>query len=218
MDQLKRELVEIRRARATQRKDRQRTPVPNCAIVGYTNAGKSSLLRLLTGADVLVEDKLFATLGTTTRKVALPSHQPLLLTDTVGFVRKLPHRLVEAFKATLEEATQADFLVHLLDASAPEVVQFHRTTLDVLEELGAGERPAITVFNKVDKVADPAILHRLRGLCLRGFVLLLWNFRGCSNGRFRRRRGRIIGLRFSPETIEKAHAIGWAISMWPGPF
>ena len=162
MDQLKRELVEIRRARATQRKDRQRTPVPNCAIVGYTNAGKSSLLRLLTGADVLVEDKLFATLGTTTRKVALPSHQPLLLTDTVGFVRKLPHRLVEAFKATLEEATQADFLVHLLDASAPEVVQFHRTTLDVLEELGAGERPAITVFNKVDKVADPAILHRLR--------------------------------------------------------
>ena len=162
MDQLKRELVDIRRARATQRKDRQRTPVPNCAIVGYTNAGKSSLLRRLTGADVLVEDKLFATVGTTTRKVSLPSHQPLLLTDTVGFVRRLPHRLVEAFKATLEEATQADFLIHLLDASAPEVVQFHQTTLDVLAELGAMSRPMIVVFNKVDKVADPSALHTLR--------------------------------------------------------
>jgi len=162
MDQLKRELADIRRARATQRKDRQRTPVPNCAIVGYTNSGKSSLLRRLTGAEVLVEDKLFATLDTTTRKVALPSHQPLLLTDTVGFVRKLPHRLVEAFKATLEEATQADFLVHLLDASAPEVVEFHQTTLEVLGELGAASRPTITVFNKVDRVADPSVLHRLR--------------------------------------------------------
>ena len=136
--------------------------MPNCAIVGYTNSGKSSLLRRLTGAEVLVEDRLFATLDTTTRKVALPSHQPLLLTDTVGFVRKLPHRLVEAFKATLEEATQADFLIHLLDASAPEVIEFHQTTLDVLKELGAGSRPMITVFNKVDKVADAASLHRLR--------------------------------------------------------
>ena len=162
MDKLKAELKEIRSARATQRKDRQRTPVPNCAIVGYTNSGKSSLLRRLTGAEVLVEDKLFATLDTTTRKVALPSHQPLLLTDTVGFVRKLPHRLVEAFKATLEEATQADFLVHLLDASASEVLDFYQTTLDVLKELGAGDRPTIIVFNKVDKVADPASLHRLR--------------------------------------------------------
>lgn len=162
MDKLKAELKEIRSARATQRKDRQRTPVPNCAIVGYTNSGKSSLLRRLTGADVLVEDKLFATLDTTTRKVALPSHQPLLLTDTVGFVRKLPHRLVEAFKATLEEAVQADFLVHLLDASAPEVLEFYQTTLDVLEELGAGARPTIIVFNKIDKVSDPAALHRLR--------------------------------------------------------
>ena len=119
-------------------------------------------LRRLTGAEVLIEDKLFATLDTTTRKVALPSHQPLLLTDTVGFVRKLPHRLVEAFKATLEEATQADFLVHLLDASASEVLDFYQTTLDVLKELGAGDRPTIIVFNKVDKVADPASLHRLR--------------------------------------------------------
>ena len=161
-DRLKRELEQIKSARATQRKDRQRTPVPNCAIVGYTNVGKSSLLHRLTGADVLVENKLFATLDTTTRKVSLPSKQPLLLTDTVGFVRKLPHRLVEAFKATLEEAAQADFLVHLLDASAPEVMEFYSTTMKVLAELHADTRPMIVVFNKTDKVSDSNILHRLR--------------------------------------------------------
>jgi GTP-binding protein HflX len=130
--------------------------------VGYTNAGKSSLLRRLTDADVLVEDKLFATLDTTTRKVALPSRQPLLLTDTVGFVRKLPHRLVEAFKATLEEAAQSDFLLHLLDASAPEVMEFYTTTMKLLKELGAADRPTIVAFNKIDKVADPAVLRGLR--------------------------------------------------------
>jgi GTPase len=162
MDRLKRELEQVRSARATQRKDRQRTPVPNCAIVGYTNAGKSSLLRRLTGAEVLVEDKLFATLDTTTRKVALPSKKPLLLTDTVGFVRKLPHRLVEAFKATLEEAAKADFLLHLLDASAKEVMSFYTTTMRVLEELGAGDRPMLIVFNKIDKVEDESTLRALR--------------------------------------------------------
>lgn len=162
MDRLKRELEQIRSARATQRKDRQRTPVPNCAIVGYTNAGKSSLLRRLTNADVLVEDKLFATLDTTTRKVSLPSRQPLLLTDTVGFVRNLPHRLVEAFKATLEEAAQADFLLHLLDASAPEVMEFYTTTMKVLGELGATGRPMLVVFNKIDKIPDPAVLRGLQ--------------------------------------------------------
>lgn len=162
MDRLKRELAQIRSARATQRKNRKRTPVPNCAIVGYTNSGKSSLLRRLTTADVLVEDKLFATLDTTTRKVALPNNQPLLLTDTVGFVRKLPHRLVEAFKATLEEAAQADFLIHLLDAGSPEVVEFYDTTMKVLAELGAADRPMLMVFNKIDQVTDPAVLHGLR--------------------------------------------------------
>jgi GTP-binding protein HflX len=158
---LKDELEEVRSARATMRKDRKRAPVPNAAIVGYTNSGKSSLLRRLTGADVLVEDKLFATLDTTTRKVALPNKQPLLLTDTVGFVRKLPHQLVESFNATLEEAALADFLIHLLDASALEVMEFYNTTVSVLNELGAGERPAIIVFNKVDKIEDPAILTNL---------------------------------------------------------
>ena len=162
IDRCKRELITVKEARATQRKDRQRTPVPNCAIVGYTNSGKSSLLRRFTGADVLVENKLFATLDTTTRKVALPNHQPLLLTDTVGFVRKLPHRLVEAFNATLEEAAMADFLIHLLDASQPGVVEFFNTTLKVLAELGADAKPTIIAFNKIDKVEDPAVLAGLR--------------------------------------------------------
>ncbi len=162
IDRCKRELVNVRAARATQRKDRKRTPVPNAAIVGYTNSGKSSLLRRLTGADVLIEDKLFATLDTTTRKIALPNKQPLLLTDTVGFVRKLPHRLVEAFNATLEEATMSDFLIHLLDASQPEVMEFHNTTMKVLAELGADDKPTLTVFNKIDKTPEPATLAALR--------------------------------------------------------
>ena len=132
IDGLKRDLKDVRRNRATQRKDRKRTPVPNVAIVGYTNAGKSSLLRKLTGADVLVEDALFATLDTTTRKIDLPNKQPLLLTDTVGFIRKLPHQLIESFNATMEEAVLADFLVHLLDASNPRVLDFYETTRKVL--------------------------------------------------------------------------------------
>lgn len=162
IDRLKRELVDVKRARATQRKDRQRTPVPNAAIVGYTNAGKSSLLRRLTGAEVLVEDKLFATLDTTTRKIALPNHQPLLLTDTVGFVRKLPHQLVEAFNATLEEAAFADFLIHVLDASNPRVEQFFQTTMQVLGNLDATDKPTVIVLNKIDKIADPSTLLLLR--------------------------------------------------------
>lgn len=162
MDRLKRDLEGIRRARATQRKDRKRAPVPNAAIVGYTNVGKSSLLRRLTGADVLVEDKLFATLDTTTRKIALPSRQPLLLTDTVGFVRKLPHELVESFNATLEEAALSDFLIHVLDASHPRVMEFYNTTMEVLAGLGAAEKPVLVVFNKMDKVEDPAVRVVLR--------------------------------------------------------
>jgi GTP-binding protein HflX len=162
IDRLRRELEQVRAARATQRKDRQRTPVPNAAIVGYTNAGKSSLLRKLTGAEVLVEDKLFATLDTTTRRVQLPSNQPLLLTDTVGFVRRLPHRLVEAFNATLEESVLADFLLHVLDASQPAVLDFYHTTMRVLAELAAGEKPMLVVFNKIDRIADPSVLAGLR--------------------------------------------------------
>ncbi len=162
IDRLKRELEEVRSARATQRKDRKRAPVPNAAIVGYTNVGKSSLLRRLTGADVFVEDKLFATLDTTTRKIALPNKQPLLLTDTVGFVRNLPHQLVEAFNATLEEAALSDFLIHVLDASQPEVMEFYNTTMRVLADLGADTKQMLIVFNKIDKVEDPDALPALR--------------------------------------------------------
>ena len=162
IDRCKKELETVREARATQRKDRKRAPVPNAAIVGYTNSGKSSLLRRFTGADVLVEDKLFATLDTTTRKIALPNKQPLLLTDTVGFVRKLPHRLVEAFNATLEEAVLADFLIHLLDASEPEVMAYYNTTMKVLSELGADEKRMLVVFNKIDRLTDDATVLGLR--------------------------------------------------------
>jgi len=162
MDRLKRDLVEVRRNRANQRKDRKRAPVPNVAIVGYTNAGKSSLLRRLTGAQVLVEDALFATLDTTTRKIDLPNKQPLLLTDTVGFIRKLPHQLVESFNATLEEAVMADFLIHLLDASHPRVLEFYGTTMKVLTDLGADHKKTITVFNKIDQVEDPITRAMLR--------------------------------------------------------
>jgi GTP-binding protein HflX len=162
MDRLKQDLAEVRRNRANQRKDRKRAPVPNAAIVGYTNAGKSSLLRRLTGADVLVEDALFATLDTTTRKIDLPNKRPLLLTDTVGFIRKLPHQLVESFNATLEEAVLADFLVHLLDASHPRVLEFYGTTMKVLDELGADAKKTLTVFNKIDRVQDPMIRAMLK--------------------------------------------------------
>ena len=158
---LKAELVQVISQRATQRRKRQRTPVPGAAIVGYTNSGKSSLLNRLTGAQVLAADKLFATLDPTTRQLALPDGRILLLTDTVGFIRRLPHRLIEAFKATLEEVVVADFLIHLLDAANPNVDQHHATTLAVLGELGAADRPTITVFNKID-AADAKTLARLR--------------------------------------------------------
>lgn len=160
---LKRELIEVRKQRGVQRHKRQRVPVPTAAIVGYTNAGKSSLLNSLTGASVLAEDKLFATLDPTTRQLLLRGNQKLLVTDTVGFIRRLPHGLVEAFKATLEEAIVADFLIHVLDVTAPNVAAHHATTLGVLGELGADAKRMLTVFNKVD-AADEAQLMRARSL------------------------------------------------------
>jgi len=158
---LKEELLAVISQRATQRQKRMRKPVPGAAIVGYTNAGKSSLLNKLTGAHVLAVDKLFATLDPTTRQFALPDGRTLLVTDTVGFIRRLPHRLVEAFKATLEEVALSDFLIHVLDVTNPNVEQHHDTTLEVLGELGAVAKPTITVFNKID-AADANTLTRLR--------------------------------------------------------
>ena len=155
IDRLKRELEDVRSQRKTQRKEREKLGTPHAAIVGYTNSGKSTLLNSLSGSEVLAKDMLFATLDTTTRRIELPDGQPLLLTDTVGFVRNLPHRLVEAFKATLEEAVLADFLIHVLDASSPEIDRFYDTTLEVLEELGASDKKIITVLNKSDLLEDP---------------------------------------------------------------
>ncbi len=157
----KRELDEVRKQREVQRKARTTRPVPTAAIVGYTNAGKSSLLRALTGADVLIEDKLFATLDPTTRRIDLPNRQPLLLTDTVGFIRKLPHHLVEAFKATLEEARIADFLVHVLDVTHPKIEEHYLVTNEVLGELGAAGKTTILVLNKMDREHDPLVVSRM---------------------------------------------------------
>lgn len=147
---LKRELKGVVKQRSVQRKQRQKKPVPMAAIVGYTNAGKSSLLNKLTQSTVISEDKLFATLDPTTRRLILPNETTLLLTDTVGFVRRLPHRLVDAFKATLEEAVLSDFLIHVIDASSPEAEEHKATTLSVLKELGADQKRIITVYNKID--------------------------------------------------------------------
>ncbi len=147
---VKRELEGVIQHREVQRKKRMTVPVPTCAIVGYTNAGKSSLLNKLTNSDILTEDKLFATLDPTSRRCPLPSGQPLVVTDTVGFVRNLPHRLVDAFKATLEEAVVSNFLIHVLDINSPEVEAHAETTLSVLRGLGADEKKIITVFNKID--------------------------------------------------------------------
>jgi GTP-binding protein HflX len=152
IEKLKDELSTVRKQRATQRKDRMRAPLPHAAIVGYTNAGKSSLLNKLTSSKVLAEDKLFATLDTTTRKLEMEDGQTLLITDTVGFVRRLPHGLIESFKATLEEAVLADFLVHVIDASSPDIHEHYQTTLDVLKELGADEKRMILAINKIDLV------------------------------------------------------------------
>jgi GTP-binding protein HflX len=165
IDKISRDLEAVRRQRATQRAGRQRSNWPLASIVGYTNAGKSTLLNALTGAEVLAEDKLFATLDPTTRRLKLPTNQNVLLTDTVGFIKKLPHGLVEAFKATLEEVVQADLLLHVVDISHPQVEEQIAAVNSVLTEIGAGEKPVLMIFNKMDKLQNGAgsgALNRLR--------------------------------------------------------
>lgn len=162
LDQLQKSIEVVRRQRQTQRRQRLRSHIPTFAIVGYTNSGKSTLLKTLTHADVFIEDKLFATLDTTTRKFTLPSLQEVLLIDTVGFIRKIPHTLVAAFKSTLEEALFTDVLLHLIDISHPMADEQAEETLKVLEELGAKDKLMITVLNKIDACPDPTIVHRFR--------------------------------------------------------
>lgn len=162
IDELREQIRHVRAHRQQQRAMRERREVPTFALIGYTNAGKSTLMHALTQADVLVEDKLFATLDTTTRRFALPNNQEVLITDTVGFIRKLPHQLVAAFKSTLEEALYADILIHLIDVSHPAAEHQAATTLAVLKELGAHEQPILTVLNKVDLLENRALVTKFR--------------------------------------------------------
>lgn len=157
--QLNRELADVKRHREVTREQRSKSKIPVAAIVGYTNAGKSTLLNTLTGAGILAEDKLFATLDPTTRSLKLPSRQEILLTDTVGFIRKLPHHLIEAFRSTLEEAKYADILVHVVDASNPWMEEQMFVVYETLKELGIENKKVITLFNKQDKIADPSVLR-----------------------------------------------------------
>lgn len=151
---MKKELVTIRTDRANRRKRRELSAAPSCAIVGYTNVGKSSLLNALTGAGVLSEDKLFATLDPTTRRYNLPTGMAIMLTDTVGFIKNLPHSLVDAFHATLEEASLADAVLIVLDASDSEIAVQHKTTLEVLSEVGASTQPSLLILNKIDRLDE----------------------------------------------------------------
>lgn len=154
IDKLSAELRELEERRGYSRERRKKDNVQVGAIVGYTNAGKSTLLNLLTGADVLAEDKLFATLDPTSRAIELPDGRSLTIVDTVGLIRRLPHHLVEAFKSTLEEAACADIILHVCDASDPEAAEKAEVTLSTLAELGAAEIPTVTIFNKCDKITE----------------------------------------------------------------
>ncbi|CDZ80523.1 GTP-binding protein HflX [Candidatus Rubidus massiliensis] len=164
IDTLNKEIKEVRENREMQRSSRIRSELPIFAIIGYTNAGKSTLLHALTDAKVLIEDKLFATLDTTTRKFTLVNNQDILLIDTVGFIRKLPHLLVAAFKSTLEEALHADILLHVVDVSHPMAEEQAQTSYEVLKELNAENKPVITVLNKIDQCQNPNIIQKMKVL------------------------------------------------------
>jgi GTPase len=153
--QLRRELEEVRRHRREYRAHRKHQGMVVVSLVGYTNAGKSTLLNALTGANVLATDRLFATLDPTTRRLRLPSGKEVLLTDTVGFIQKLPTQLVASFRATLEEISDSDLVVHVVDVTHPNVREQVHTVEETLQAIGAGERPLIAVLNKIDLLSDP---------------------------------------------------------------
>ena len=163
--QLNRELKAVQRHRQVTREQRMESLLPVAAIVGYTNAGKSTLLNTLTGAGILAEDKLFATLDPTTRNLKLPAGQEILLTDTVGFIRKLPHHLIEAFRSTLEEARYADLIIHMADVANPQVEAQMHTVYETLRELGVEDKPVITVLNKRDLLEDLPVIRDFRADC-----------------------------------------------------
>lgn len=157
---LKTELENLRSRRGMMRKRRERFGLPTIAIVGYTNAGKSTLLNALTGSDVMVQDKLFSTLDPTVRRHTLPDKRNVLLVDTVGFIDNLPHSLVEAFKATLEEAVEADMLLHVIDISHPKAKEQSDAVYKVLEEIGAKHKPVISVLNKTDRISNKSVIDK----------------------------------------------------------
>ncbi|MEO8027266.1 MAG: GTPase HflX [Bryobacteraceae bacterium] len=166
IDTVKRSLARVRAGRGTQRRQRQEVPLATIALVGYTNAGKSTLFNRLTGAAVMADARMFATLDPTVRHATLPSHRRVLFSDTVGFIRNLPTTLVQAFRATLEEVTEAQLLLHVVDASAPFAAQYTSHVLEVLNEIGAAGTPQILVLNKVDRLDNPdvaSIAERILG-------------------------------------------------------
>ena len=162
ISQLRKDLEQVKRHRELLREGRKRENIRTAAIVGYTNAGKSTLLNTLTDACVLEEDKLFATLDPTTRVLELPGKQKIYLTDTVGFIRKLPHHLIEAFKSTLEEAKYADFIIHVVDASNPQMEEQMYVVYETLQELGVQDKKIVTLFNKQDRLSDAGIFRDFR--------------------------------------------------------
>lgn len=162
ISQLKSELEQVQRHRELSRQQREKSHTLRAAIVGYTNAGKSTLLNRLTGAGILAEDKLFATLDPTTRNYRLPDGQEILLTDTVGFIRKLPHHLVEAFKSTLEEAKYCDIILHVVDSSNPQMDVQMYVVYDTLKQLGVEDKEFITLFNKIDQVEGDPVLRDMQ--------------------------------------------------------
>ena len=164
IDKIQRDLELVMRHRSVQRTGRKRNQWPLGSLVGYTNAGKSTLFNAITGASALAEDKLFATLDPTTRRLCLPTNQNVLLSDTVGFIRKLPHDLVVAFKATLEEVIEADLLLHVVDISSPQVEEQIEAVNVVLDELGVADKPTLMVFNKIDRVTTPGLAKRFTDL------------------------------------------------------
>lgn len=210
------ELEKIRSRRETERKRRKRNAVPLAAIVGYTNAGKSSLLNLIAGADVMAKDQLFATLDPATRRTVLPGNKELLLTDTVGFVRKLPHELVEAFKSTLESAAQADILIVVLDLSSPDIMEHWTTTMDVMESVGAGDLEKIVVFNKTDLVSSEMKLVDARQIDRNGVFISVKTGDGIEEltkrlCEFAGRQSRIVKCLLPPDRHDlaaKAHRLG----------